>query len=81
MPAVSYVKDTNICSSANYVVVHRGEEISRPRYEVGEDLDSVSMLAESRKRRKKDLDSFNSDPQVQHTMNEQSRNTSNNNFR
>ena len=80
-PAVSYVKDKNTCSSADYVVVHRGEEITSPGNGIGEHLDSVSIYAESPKRRQKDLDSFTSDPQVLHTMNKQSIQISNNKYR
>ena len=81
VPAVSYVKDNNTCRSKDYVVVHRGEEKVTPTDGVGENLDSVSIFAESPTRRRRDIDSFTSDPQVLHTMNKQSINISNNKYR
>ena len=81
VPAVSYVKDKKTCSSADYVVVHRGEEITSQGNGNVEHLDSVSIYAESPKRRKRDLDSFTSDPQVLHMMNKQSIQISNNKYR
>ena len=78
---MSFVKNKTDFSSADYSVIRHGEEKKTSRAILADDFESSSKDPPQMMSRRKDLDSFTSDPRVLHTMNKQSVKIANSKYR